>query len=191
MAPEVIGKKYGEKCDLWSAGVALYYVLTGSMPFAATTEAGLNKIIKLGKFAFPKEPSLSPECKSLVCSLLTLSPEKRHSAADALDHPWFASTLLPSPAATLSFRNLTRYLKLDHTQKLVVAYIAAHTSDAELLKEMNAFLKINTSRSGVLSREEVLEWMAEKGVQTEDAFDELDVNRSKGVEYFGIGYSEG
>lgn len=190
MAPEVLGKKYGEKCDLWSAGVTLYFVLTGRMPFAAATEAELNEIIKLGKFTFPSEPHLSSECKSLISSLLALNPEKRHSAAEALDHPWFASTLLPNPAANLSFRNLTRYLKLDRTQKLVVAYIAAHTSDAELLKEMNAFLRINTSRSGVLSREEVQEWMAEKGMQTEEAFDELDVNKSKGVEYLGTGCGE-
>jgi len=34
MAPEVVEKKfYNEKCDVWSLGIILYYLLTGSRPF--------------------------------------------------------------------------------------------------------------------------------------------------------------
>ena len=172
---------------MWSAGVMLYFILTGTMPFNAGTNSELKEIVKLGKFSFPEEQILSSECKSLISSLLTVDPEKRKLAAEALDHPWFAKTLLPNPTTNINFKNLTKYLKLDRVQKLVIAYIATHTSETQLLKEMNAFLKINTSRSGVLSKEEVIEWMAEKGIegQAEEAFDKLDISRSRGVEYFG------
>jgi len=33
LAPEVLNQNYGQKCDLWSLGVLMYFILSNSFPF--------------------------------------------------------------------------------------------------------------------------------------------------------------
>jgi serine/threonine protein kinase len=186
MAPEVLSKNYREKCDLWSAGVLLYFMLTAKLPFTASTQEALHSQIKRAQFTFP-DKELSADSKSLIKCLLNPKTDERYSASQALDHPWFAANLAPRPASTFDFTQLTNYLKLEKMQKLVVAYIAAHTSDSNLLEQMKEFIKINTSRSGVLSKEEVDKWITGKniGESSDEVFNAINLNKTKGLQYFG------
>lgn len=166
----------------------LYFMLTGKLPFTSDAEQLLHAQIKEAHFTFPKD--LSADAKSLIRSLLTPKPEQRLSAAQALDHPWFAGNLAPRPKSCLAPAQVAGYLRLERMQKLVVAYIAAHTSDAALLQQMQEFVEINTSRTGVLSKEEVDKWITGKNVResSDEVFDGMNISKTKGLEYFGSFY---
>lgn len=45
IAPEVLCKRYDEKCDVWATGVVLYMMLLRKPPFNGTTEAEIMEAI--------------------------------------------------------------------------------------------------------------------------------------------------
>jgi len=94
IAPEVIKKKYNEKCDLWSCGVIMYILLSGEPPFndpRADNDAIMKKV-EAGKYDIKSGvwSSTSKEAKDLVKKLLTYDPADRIDAEQALAHPWIA-----------------------------------------------------------------------------------------------------
>lgn len=52
MAPEVIKKKYNKKCDIWSCGVILYFLLFNEPPFKGKNEQQLFDQIIRGSISF-------------------------------------------------------------------------------------------------------------------------------------------
>lgn len=64
MAPEVIQRFYDNKCDVWSCGVLLYYMLTGTFPFNGNTikELFWNITSKVIDFKTQFRSKFSQEC---------------------------------------------------------------------------------------------------------------------------------
>ncbi|KAA8491510.1 Calcium-dependent protein kinase 12 [Porphyridium purpureum] len=92
-APEVIRQKpYGCGCDVWSAGVIMFELLTGRKPFAGATEAELLKNVCEAPVDMQdrKIVNLSNSGKSLLLGLLHKNQFKRLSALGALNHEWFS-----------------------------------------------------------------------------------------------------
>jgi len=44
-SPEMLYGKYGLECDVWSMGVLIYYMVTGSQPFDGATVGDIHQSI--------------------------------------------------------------------------------------------------------------------------------------------------
>jgi len=87
-APEVIsGSIYsGTACDVWSAGVMLYALLVGQLPFNDNSIPRLYQKIQAGIKTLP--PFLSHEASDLIAKMLIVDPNQRISVREVLAHPW-------------------------------------------------------------------------------------------------------
>jgi len=82
IAPEVLNKSYGPKCDVWSSGVITYILLSGQPPFNGQSDSEIMKKVRAGKFSFDDKcwASISDKAKDFISSLLTFKQEDRPSA---------------------------------------------------------------------------------------------------------------
>lgn len=87
MAPEVIDGKYQERCDIWSLGVVLYMLVSGTLPFNGTSKPEVYGKIRRGVYKQPK--NCSESCRDLLKKMLTVNPAERQSAGECFHHPWF------------------------------------------------------------------------------------------------------
>uniref|UniRef100_A0A671P1Z2 non-specific serine/threonine protein kinase n=1 Tax=Sinocyclocheilus anshuiensis TaxID=1608454 RepID=A0A671P1Z2_9TELE len=78
-APELFqGKKYdGPEVDVWSLGVILYTLVSGSLPFDGQNLKELRERVLRGKYRIPFY--MSTDCESLLKKFLILNPTKRGS----------------------------------------------------------------------------------------------------------------
>ncbi|KQK22394.1 serine/threonine-protein kinase ATG1c isoform X1 [Brachypodium distachyon] len=101
MAPEVMqAQKYDAKADLWSVGIILYQLVTGSPPFNGDNQIQLLKnILKSGQLRFPSDCELSHECIDLCRKLLRISSVERLTVEEFVNHPFLFEH---APERTLS-----------------------------------------------------------------------------------------
>ena len=78
---------------MFSIGVILYILLAGYPPFHDEDQKRLFRKIKAGVYEFHAEywGGVSAEAKDLIRGLLTVDPNQRFTAAQALQHPWMLS----------------------------------------------------------------------------------------------------
>mmetsp|Transcript_17257 Transcript_17257/g.49899 ORF Transcript_17257/g.49899 Transcript_17257/m.49899 type:complete len:703 (+) Transcript_17257:129-2237(+) len=97
VAPEIIlGQNYKETVDMWSIGCILFMMLGGYPPFhVADKKDGKNlkqlfRKIRAGDYTFHESQwkNVSPAAKSLIARLLTVNPDYRYTAKDAMECEW-------------------------------------------------------------------------------------------------------
>lgn len=160
MSPEIIDGKFSPKSDLWSVGVIIYMMICGKVPFGGNN---MNEV--LDKIQFKKfdkkllvKAKASEEVIDLITKLLDKDPDKRPTAIEALEHPWFRKYIVPFNGTAMSddiIKALKDFAMKTTFQKEILFFIAKLTTDDEIKKLREIFELLDIKNTGTLTFEEI------------------------------------
>ena len=200
IAPEVIEENYNEKCDIWSAGVILYMLIAKKPPFDGKDKDVIyDKILdeEYNKHS-RKLLDFSDEVRDLIDKLLEKDMDKRPSAKEALDHPWFKKYNGRAAFANFKFEEfnliiekLFNYQKLNKIQEIVLEFLVHNSpSNEENIRIMKIFRFFNTSGNCKLTKDELKKGLykykikSEVNIMVDDLFQKLEIKEDKNyIEY--------
>ncbi|CAD8133730.1 unnamed protein product [Paramecium octaurelia] len=180
IAPEVLKKKYNEKCDIWSCGVLAYILLCGYPPFNGKTDAKIFEKVEQGKYEFKSEEwdIITEEAKDFISKLMEIDPIKRYTAEQALNHPWISKQSDDSqtqlPQIDRAIKNMKTFKSTKQLQSAIYQYIVNQFSSQEDKSELlRTFKALDSNNDGQLSRQELLIGLR-KVMSEQQAIDEVD-----------------
>ena len=90
IAPEILRDKgyEGFAVDIWSAGVVLYAMLYGTVPFKANSMQELHKLILKGRYSL--KDTISENARDLLKLMLEIDPKKRITISGIFRHCWMS-----------------------------------------------------------------------------------------------------
>ena len=192
VSPEILNGNYTHLCDIWSAGVILYILLSGDPPFNGPNDNAIyNKVAQM-KFSFPenKWKNISKEAKDLISHMLV--PEKeRFTASQVLEHDWFKNAKdVPLSEIQFNEKNLfMNFAKGSFIKKMGLMFIASRLDENEINNLKNVFSAFDTGKDGQISYEELrkgLMDMKSNKMTEEDIkklFEALDVDQNGKIDY--------
>eukprot|EP00922_Rhytidocystis_sp_ex-Travisia-forbesii_P050823 GHVS01075491.1.p1 GENE.GHVS01075491.1~~GHVS01075491.1.p1 ORF type:complete len:552 (-),score=73.52 GHVS01075491.1:1922-3577(-) len=164
IAPEVLRKKYDEKCDVWSIGVILYILLCGYPPFGGQTDHEILKRVEKGKFSFepPEWSKVSDEAKAIITQMLTYDPAQRISAEEALRNPWLVAkqkeTRVEPAILSGALGNMKKFQGTQKLAQATILFMGSKLVTLEETKELTKiFRKLDKNGDGQLDRKELVE----------------------------------
>lgn len=191
VSPEVLQGYYDEKCDVWSAGVLLYILLSGDPPFNGANDNEIYRCIAKRKYSFPDNEwkNISHEAKDLIQHMLC-DPDKRYTAAQVLEHPWIAQCA-PNAVGTLTNVNIEALKSYKNTNKLkkaVLTFIASRLRDADVQNLKDIFNTLDLNKDGTLTLDEMKEGIEKLkkdniDIDIEGIFKSIDTDHSGKIDY--------
>ena len=158
IAPETLKGEYDEKCDIWSIGVILYYMLIGKFPFFS--EENYEIFQKIEK----EEPNyynlkVSENAKDFLKKCLIKDPKLRPSAKECLSHKWldpiFTCIRSNSFLNENIILNFSTYNKCPQLKKLILKYLISNMGHIELSPYKSAFYAFDLKNQGIITDKDI------------------------------------
>lgn len=174
-SPEMARGKCGQKSDIWSVGVVIYTMLSGTAPFKRSTDTETLEMIKRGpqvRFSGRRWSGISAAAKECLRAMLSVDPVHRLTANQALNSPWLTGTAAPDkPLSDKAVTSLHRFAELSHGRRLLLGLVARSLSGIEANRVVQQFLSMDADFNGTIDYAELA--AAAKAVRPELNDEEL------------------
>lgn len=161
LAPEVLKSSYNEKCDIWSVGIIMYILLTGSPPYKGRDSKSIILEVKNSPFELTEEKvfGLSHDSIDLLQKLLKLDPDQRIPASEAVQHPWINNHRnYKGDSMKIALNNLRNFNNQSRLKEAVQIFLASQIVSNEELKEIRKnFQMMDKDGNGKITRDELMQ----------------------------------
>lgn len=173
VAPEVLTGDYDEKCDIWSAGILFFNLLTGHVPYQTNVKdsKALYAQIMKGEVVldYLKKLKVSKACKDLMSKLLTHNAQQRISLSQALCHEWFQTRRkisLTHAEIKEYFHNFRRWKFYNQFQRNVFKMYVKNLTESQLKDLTHLFRLIDRDLDGIISFPELKYFLVQHNLFT-------------------------
>ena len=161
-SPETLSENKSENCDVWTCGIIMYYLFSGSFPFIGNDIEEIKSKIISGKFIFDFDmfTGVSEDAKDLIKKCLKSDKELRIKLIDTVKHPFF-DDLKDSKIYLIDEKKILENLKSQKERpifyQMVLNFISYHFKDTELLIELSRiFYKIDRNSDGKITKDDLM-----------------------------------
>lgn len=192
VAPEVLAGSYRMECDLWSLGVILYMLLSGSPPFSGKNNQEIVSKVYSGTYSLRSKAfaKISQMAKDLISRLLVKDPSLRMTAKEAFKHPWIQilSPVPDKPLPLSTYESICQFVTFNKFKRGTLMFIASRLTEKEISYLKEQFCMISQDGNGTISRKEFNEAFSRinKLISQEhldNVWRALDMNHNDTIDY--------
>lgn len=159
MAPEMIQGAYNKKCDIWSCGVFLCLMLSGTPPFDGNDDEKVLKAVQEGRVDFTDShwQGISQCAKEFVGLMLTKDPSARSTAEPLIKHQFIrrgdVAGRQPLPSVV---KKLKAFKGASTLKKVCLTVIAKQLSNQDIEDLRLFFKQLDKNGDSTISKQELV-----------------------------------